>query len=142
MSGEIVTLLGVAHPWMGDTMGHMNVRYYMAMFDDASFQLLGRISSPDADRKAGLGWADVRCEIDYKHETPVGTLLTVTSAVLQLGTKSLTYEHTMSNTGSGVVHAVARITSVRFDLAGRRAVELAADAVANASSLSNTAPSL
>ena len=31
---------GIVHPWLCDVMGHMNVRHYMGMFDDASLQLL------------------------------------------------------------------------------------------------------
>ena len=60
-------------------MGHLNVRHYVAMFDDASFQLLGRIAGREMDAK--LGWADVRMEIAYKHETPLGKLVTIRSRV-------------------------------------------------------------
>jgi len=30
----------IVHPWLCDVMGHMNVRHYIGMFDDASYQLL------------------------------------------------------------------------------------------------------
>ena len=122
MAGAIITFAGVAHPWMCDQMGHMNVRNYVAMFDDASFQLLGHVAAPDPG--SGLGWADVRLEIDYKHETSAGTLLTVRSQVVRLGGSSLTYEHSMTGSLDNVVHARARVVSVRFDLAARRKIEL------------------
>ncbi len=119
-----VTFLGVAHPWLCDSMGHMNVRHYAAMFDDASFHLLGRIATAAGDRERGLGWADVRCEIDYRHETPSGALVTIRSGVARIGTKSLTYVHTMEDSDDGTVRAVARVTTVRFDLRQRVAVAL------------------
>ena len=119
----VVTYAGVVHPWMCDTMGHLNVRHYVAMFDDASFQLLGRVTGKE-DPEAGLGWADVRMEIDYKHETPVGTLVTIRSRVEKVGTSSLTYLHEMSGTLDGVVHALMRTVTVRFDLRRRGKVEL------------------
>ena len=119
----MVTFLGVAHPWMCDVMGHLNVRYYAAMFDDAGFQFLGRIAGEDA-ADAKTGWADVRCEIDYKHETPAGALLTIRSQVEKIGTSSLTYLHVMSGSLDGVVHARARMVTVRFDLVARRKIEL------------------
>lgn len=122
MAGAIVTFAGVAHPWMCDQMGHMNVRNYVAMFDDASFQLLGHVAHPDPDNV--LGWADVRMEIDYRHETSAGSLLTVRSHVARLGGSSLTYEHVMTGSLDNVVHATARIVSVRFDLAARKKIEL------------------
>jgi acyl-CoA thioester hydrolase len=119
----IVTYAGVAHAWMCDEMGHLNVRHYAAVFDDASFQLLGRIAGPDAD-KTRLGWADVRMEIDYRHETAAGTLVTIHSCVEKIGTSSVTYLHVMTGTIDGIVRAQARITTVRFDLAARGKIGL------------------
>lgn len=119
----IVTYAGMAHTWMCDAMGHLNVRHYVAMFDDASFQILGRIAGKE-DVDSGLGWADVHMEIDYKHETAVGTLVTVYSHVEKVGTSSLTYLHEMRGTLDDVLHAQMRTVTVRFDLQKRRKIEL------------------
>lgn len=119
-------------------MGHVNVRHYAAMFDDASFQLLGRVAGPDKDL---LGWADVRSEIDYKHETLAGTLLTITSHVEKVGKSSLTYVHVMSGSVDGVVRAQARVVTLRFDLVGRCKVDLQAQARTNAEALIVAIPS-
>jgi acyl-CoA thioester hydrolase len=119
----IVTYAGVAHAWMCDEMGHLNVRHYVAMFDDASFQLLGRIAGPDAD-KARFGWADVRMEIDYRHETAAGTLVTIHSYVEKIGNSSVTYHHVLTGTIDAIVRAQGRITTVRFDLAARSKVAI------------------
>jgi Predicted thioesterase len=121
---SVITYMGVAHPWLCDTMGHMNVRHYAAMFDDASFQLLGMVSGPD---EPGKGWADIRCEIDYKHETRAGTLLTIRSHIVALGRSSITYAHTMTGTLDGVVHAQAKVVSVRFDLERRVKMDIEDD---------------
>ena len=92
MSGQsLVTYVGVAHPWMCDIMGHMNVRHYAAMFDDASFQLLGHIAGADSLADTSLGWADVRSEVEYKHETKAGALLTICSRVIKTGRSSVTF---------------------------------------------------
>jgi acyl-CoA thioester hydrolase len=130
----IITYAGVAHPWMCDEMGHLNVRHYVAMFDDASFQLLGRIAGPDADKKR-LGWADVRMEIDYHRETAAGTLLTIHSAVEQIGSTSLTYVHVLEGSVDGIVRARAKTTTVRFDLTARSKVALGDDARRRAEAL-------
>ena len=116
-------------------MGHVNVRYYVAMFDDASLQLLGRLSPPDEDRIARRGWADVRCMMEFKSETLAGTLLTIRSSVVRLGSSSLIYEHVMSESTEGVVHATAQITTVRFDLDARKAFRLESDIVEKAAKL-------
>lgn len=121
----VVTYVGVAHPWMCDAMGHMNVRYYMAMFDDASFQLLGKLTGVEKDKS--IGWADVRHEIEYRHETSAGTLLTIRSKVVRVGRSSITYRHSLCDSLDGELHAEATVTSVRFDLVARRSIELDAD---------------
>jgi acyl-CoA thioester hydrolase len=118
----MVTFVGVAHPWMCDAMGHMNVRYYMAMFDDASFQLLGRLTGVEKDKL--LGWADVRHEIEYKQETAAGMLVTIRSHVTRIGRTSVTYHHMLTGSLEGELHAEATTTSVRFDLTARKAIEL------------------
>ncbi len=124
--------MGVAHPWQCDTMGHMNVRHYAAMFDDASFQLLGLVSGPDEPDR---GWADIRCEIDYRHETRAGTLLTIRSHVVALGRSSITYAHEMTGTLDGIAHARAKVVSVRFDLDKRIKMDIEDDVRQSATEL-------
>ncbi len=123
-SSRLTTLVSVAHPWMCDTMGHMNVRHYAAMFDDASFQLLGHLAGPEAIDNHDLGWADVRSETEYKHETEAGALLTIHSHVTRLGRSSVSFEQVMTGSIDGAVRAVNRTTTVRFDLKARRSAEL------------------
>ncbi len=125
MTGNsLVTYVGVAHPWMCDVMGHMNVRYYAAMFDDASFHLLGHVAGVEGLKDTSRGWADVRSEVEYKHETKAGELITIHSRVVKTGRTSITFEQVMSGTLDGVIHAVNRTVIVRFDLTARAAVEL------------------
>jgi acyl-CoA thioester hydrolase len=134
MSDGVVTFMSVAHPWMCDAMGHVNVRHYAAMFDDAGFQFLGRIAGDEnADRD--LGWADVRGETDFLHETPAGACLTIRSHVEKVGTSSLVTVHVMTGSHDGVVHARARFVTVRFDLVARRKVELGPGLRARAAAL-------
>ncbi|PWL18469.1 4-hydroxybenzoyl-CoA thioesterase [Falsochrobactrum shanghaiense] len=121
MSG-LVTFVGVAHPWMCDVMGHMNVRHYTAMFDDASFQLLGHIAGFTPDTK--LGWADIRSETEYRQEVAPGALITIHSRVVKIGRSSLAFEQIMTGSLDGTVRAVNQTVSVRFDLVARRSVRL------------------
>ena len=47
---------GVVMPAHCDVFGHMNVRHYAAFFDEAGWQMFGRIGVSLAElRKAGLG---------------------------------------------------------------------------------------
>lgn len=124
MSG-LVTFVGVAHPWMCDVMGHMNVRHYAGMFDDASFQLLGHIAGKIPDD--GFGWADVRATTEYKQEVPAGDLLTIRSQVLKVGRSSITYRQMMMGSLDGKLRAINETTAVCFDKIARCSAELAPD---------------
>jgi acyl-CoA thioester hydrolase len=117
-----ITLLSVAHPWQCDQMGHMNVRFYASLFDDAGFQFLGHLAGADAPDH--LGWADVRSEVDYRSETAAGTLLTVTTSVVKIGRSSVTYRHVMTDSVGGEVQAEAQLVTVRFDLKARKSVTI------------------
>ncbi len=132
MSG-LVTFVGVAHPWMCDVMGHMNVRHYAGMFDDASFQLLGHIAGKIPDEV--FGWADVRSTTEYKREVSAGDLLTIRSHVIKLGRTSVTFRQILTGSLDDEIRAINETTSVRFDMAVRRAVELQEDARQRAEAL-------
>ncbi|MBQ0710205.1 MULTISPECIES: acyl-CoA thioesterase [unclassified Ochrobactrum] len=118
----LVTFIGVAHPWMCDVMGHMNVRHYAAMFDDASFQLLGHIAGKIPDD--AYGWADVRSTTEYKREVPVGDLLTIRSHVVKVGRSSITFRQTMVGSLDGELRALNETTTVYFDKIERRSIVL------------------
>ena|SRR5690606_17019790 len=124
MSG-LITFVGVAHPWMCDVMGHMNVRHYAAMFDDASFQLLGHIAGKIPDDS--FGWADVRAATEYKQEVPAGDLLTIRSHVLKVGRSSITFRQMMVGSLDGELRAVNETITVCFDKVARGATELGSD---------------
>jgi len=121
----IIAYRGVAHPWLCDAMGHLNVRHYVAMFDDANTHFLASIGwDPEDMRISGRGWADVRAEIDYVAEVAAGALVEVVCGVARVGNKSLTVVAEMRARQGGEVHARMNTTLVRFDLDGRRAIPL------------------
>jgi acyl-CoA thioester hydrolase len=120
----VETLKAVAHPWLCDAMGHMNVRYYTAFFDDASCQLVGMLGhGMEQSSSSGLGWADVRHVVEFQDEVKSGALLAIRSHVVKVGRTSLTFRHVMTGL-SGTVHATMDVVSVMFDLNVRRASPL------------------
>lgn len=119
-----VTLKAVAHPWLCDTMGHMNVRYYAAFFDDAAFHFVGTIGNGLSQSfPPELGWADVRHVVEFKDEVKAGTLLTIHSHIIKVGRTSLTFGQVMSDQ-TGVIHATTEVVTVLFDLNLRKAALL------------------
>lgn len=117
--------LGVVHPWLCDSMGHLNVRHYVGMFDDANTQFLASLGWDSVTAHSnGLGWADVRGEIDYLTEVVAGALVEITSSTAAVGNKSLTVDSEMRCRSSGEIHARMRSVMVHFDLQARKAVQL------------------
>ncbi len=119
----------IAHPWQCDIMGHMTTRFYMAMFDDASYHFLHHLfgwnsaQSPDGR----LGWVDVRHLINYEAEVDIGDLLDVRAELAKVGGKSMTISYEMINLSNGDVAARLEGVVVLFDLYERRAVTIPDD---------------
>lgn len=119
----------VAHPWQCDILGHMTTRFYVAMFDDASYHFLHHLFGWNGARnkQGSLGWVDVRHTIEYKAEVNAGDLLEVRAKLTKVGGKSMTVSFEMLNLGSGNVAATLEGVMVLFDLKKRRAVTIPDD---------------
>jgi len=122
----------VIHPWTCDAQGHLNTRHYVGIFDDANQVLLARIAGRSQDAANGLGWADVRNEVDFLAEITAGIVVEVFAAVRRIGTKSLTVAAEIRRADSD--DACARMIAVitRFDLTERRAVALSQSLIESA----------
>jgi acyl-CoA thioester hydrolase len=116
----------IVHPWLCDVMGHMNVRHYMSMFDDASYQLLAEATSwhPGAEEWKGKGWADVCHKIDYQGELQVGALVEIEGGITAIGNSSFTSCYVMRNKMTDERAATMTAKVVSFDLEARRSIPL------------------
>ena len=117
---------GTAHPWFCDVMGHMNIRHFMAMFDESSYQLLFQVFgwSGNPDNSGGQGWADVKHVIEYQSEVRAGDLLEVHACISKVGTKSIGIRYEMSNSVSKDVAATLECICVLIDLESRESAPL------------------
>ena len=124
MAQPVETYRGVAYPWNCDSMGHMNTQFYAALYDGASFHFLSMLAPYSELKKSGLGWADVRQLIEYKHEVSSGSLLVVRTTLKRLGNKSVEYLHELRNAETDVLHSTSEQVTVLFDLNKRAAAPL------------------
>jgi len=122
----IVVQKSVAHPWMCDVLGHMTTRFYLHMFDDASYHLLYEVFgwTGASDDKGERGWADVRHVIDYVAEVNAGDVLETRAGIRKIGNKSITIRYEMQNLGEDELAATLECTCVLFDLKARKALPL------------------
>lgn len=113
----------VVHPWLCDMMGHLTTRHYMAMFDDASYVLLFEATgwAPGVEAWAGLGWADVRHELEYKDELSAGTIVEISGGVKRIGSTSIETCFEMRKMSGKSLAATMSAKTVFFDLALRKA---------------------
>ncbi len=128
MNGWVETHRCMVTAWDCDHQGHMHAVRYYAMFDQAGWHMIQRAGASRARIDAdGIGFVDVRVELDFIAETVVNDPVLIESGVEKIGQSSLTYRSRMSNPTSGQITARARCTTVCFDLAARRKRPIPAD---------------
>lgn len=128
-----LTYRGAVYPRHLDHMGHMNVQFYVAKFDEAVWHLFDRIGvTADYIREHKRGMAAVEMNIRYLKELRAGDLVSVRSGLLKLTGRSLDLVQEMRLGEAGDLAAVQKITAVHLDRESRRAVPFPAAIAARA----------
>ena len=123
MPHVIETYRGTVFPWECDANGHMNVRFYVAKFDEGTWQFMAQIGASRAElKRRNCGPMAVSQNIAYKRELVPGDTVVVRTSVVSLGKSSCRFRHVMTDTGSGAVVAEMEIVGVFVDLASRKAM--------------------
>jgi acyl-CoA thioester hydrolase len=122
---RIETFRGVVYPWSIDHVGHMNVQFYTARFDEATWHFLARLGLPPRflkERGRAMVAADQRTQ--YRREVLAGTLLHVTTELLEVGGKSVRFVHRMYDSETDEEVAVTELVGVYFDTTQRTSTPL------------------
>jgi acyl-CoA thioester hydrolase len=128
MSEFTITHRGTVYPWQCDHMGHMNVMWYVAKFDEACWQLLASLAlTRQRFARDGVGMAAVEQRIEYKRELHAGDVVTIRSTVLEVKEKAIRMRHAMTNDVTGDLAAVTEIVAVYIETVNRRACSLPVD---------------
>ena len=118
----------VVMPVHCDVHGHMNVRHYAAMFDEAGWHMLARCGVSLGDlRSRGLGSVVATLTIDFHHELVAGQLVVVTGALTSVGHKSFAYQMRLHEADSMTHCATQKTVEVCFDTTRRIAAPLPED---------------
>jgi acyl-CoA thioester hydrolase len=121
------TYRGFVYPTALDHLGHMNVQSYTARFDEATWHFLARLGLTPSyirDSRHAAVAADQRTQ--YRREVLVGSLLHVTTELLQVGHKSVRFMHRMFDSETDTEVATTELAGVYFDLERRVSVPLPA----------------
>ena len=120
MYRSLETYRGVVYPWSIDHMGHMNVQFYTARFDEATWHFLAWFGlTPTYFKENDRGAVAVDQHTQYKREVHDGTLLHIMTELREIGTKSIRFAHRMYDSSTGEEVAVTELVGVFFDTAQR-----------------------
>ena len=116
MSNLIVTHRGLIYPYQCDSMGHMNVMWYVGKFDEATWQFFATMGLTLAYlREQQKAMAAVHQELNYLREVRAGDLITIASRMLEIREMVIRFTHEMRNTVTDEIVATTTLTGVCID---------------------------
>ena len=124
----IETYRGVVYPWQMDQMDHMNVQFYTARFDEATWHLFAAIGMNAAYFKANRrGMAALEQRTLYKKELHAGALIRISSELLEAKPKTIRFLHRMYDCDSDEEVATSELVGAHIDTDARKAVPFPED---------------
>ena len=110
----------VPQSW-ADSNGHMNMRWYAALFDDAGDELHERAGlTPEFHRRHGTGTVDLEHHTYFLHEVLPGDQIAVYSRLVARSAKRLHYLMFLVNETRGNLAAIFECMNAFADLAVRK----------------------
>ena len=117
----IETYRGVVYPSQIDHMGHMNVQYYTSKFDEATWHLFSYLGMTNQYIKSNnRGMAALEQITKYKAEVMAGDLLFIKTGVLEVGSKTLRFIHTMYDAATNEEVSTSELFGVHIDRIKRK----------------------
>lgn len=117
----IETYRGVVYPHHIDHMGHMNVKWHAAKFDEATWHLFSMTGiSSSYIRENNKGMAAVEQTTKYKAEAVAGDLIVIKSKILEVTDKIIRFIHVMLNSETGMELSTSELVGVHFDRKKRK----------------------
>ncbi|MFK7947451.1 MAG: acyl-CoA thioesterase [Saprospiraceae bacterium] len=117
----IETYRGTIFPWECDFFDHVNVRHYVAKFDEATWQFMAHFGmTPTHFKTTKTGIFNVEHDIRYKRELFAGDLIVVKSELLEVGQKYIKYRHVLIKTDINEVAAEMYVRAAHVDTESRR----------------------
>lgn len=121
MSKPVIEYEDVVRPEWIDSNGHMNLAYYVVVFDFATDALYRALDIGDAYREAsGNSCFTAETHTLYEREVHLGDKLKIRSWLLGADTKRLHYFHEMFHLESGERSAVQELMALHIDMGLRR----------------------
>lgn len=108
-------------PSYQDENGHMNVRYYLSVFDDAGYPLVASLGmTPEFHKEHGTGGFDLEHHIHFLREVHVGDRVAVYARLVGVSSKRIHYLMFMVNETRDTLAAIFECVNSFADLRVRR----------------------
>lgn len=121
----LATHTGTVLPEWIDYNGHMNLSYYVLLFDHATDAFLDRIGlTEDFRRRHDASTFSAEIHVNYLRELKVGNPLRITTQLLDHDGKRIHYFHRMYHAREGFLAATNELLSLYVDMGARRVVEM------------------
>src|SRR3984885_8460979 len=121
MSKPVIEYEAVVRPEWIDSNGHLNLAYYVVVFDLATDALYTALDIGDAYREvSGNSCFTAETHTLYEREVRLGDKLLVKGWLLGADTKRLHYFHEMFHVDSGERSAVQELMALHIDMRVRR----------------------
>lgn len=121
MSKPVIEYEAVVRPEWIDSNGHLNLAYYVVVFDLATDALYAALGIGDAYREmSGNSCFTAETHTLYEREVRLGDKLLVKGWLLGADTKRLHYFHEMFHVESGERSAVQELMALHIDMRVRR----------------------
>jgi acyl-CoA thioester hydrolase len=131
MSSYVIEYEDVVRPEWIDSNGHMNLAYYVVVFDLATDRLYDALGIGNAYREAtGNSCFTAETHTLYEREVHVGDRLRIGCCVLGADSKRLHYFHEMFHVESGERCAAQELLALHIDMRIRRVAPFPADQAA------------
>ena len=121
MTRHVITHDDVVRPEWIDSNGHLNLAYYVVVFDIATDKLYAALDIGDAYReRSGFSCFTAETHTVYEREVRLGDKLRVHTWLLGADTKRVHYFHEMFHVDSGERSAVQELMALHIDMSVRR----------------------
>ena len=121
----------VVRPEWIDHNQHMNMGYYLVVFDLATDEFFGWVGLDDAYRRAGgVTTFCLEAHVTYHREVRAGDPLRFTTLLLGHDAKRMHYFHEMYHAREGYLAATNELLSLHVSTETRRAAPIAPDVLA------------
>jgi acyl-CoA thioesterase FadM len=137
-----LTVEATVEPRFLDAMGHMNVAWYVYLFDRGIWEFFARHGLDEPSRQvAGRGMFAVEENLRYLSELREGQPLHVYTAVLEVRPKTLRLQQYMVDCDAQKVAAVREVVAAHIDLSTRRSAPFSEAVLAQLQAAPQVVPS-